>query len=78
MGAQNSVMKAAVADMTPPAKRGTAYGTFHLVFGVAWFAGSAAMGALYDYSIVALVVFSVVAQLMAVPMFLLAMRRVKY
>ncbi len=44
------------------------------MYGVAWFAGSAAMGVLYDVSIPALVALSVASQLAAVPI-LLALRR---
>jgi len=35
---------------------------FNGVYGVAWFAGSAVMGLLYDHSLVALVAFGVAAQ----------------
>jgi predicted MFS family arabinose efflux permease len=45
---------------------------FNTGFGVAWFAGSALMGILYDASIISLVVFSVVVQIAAVPVLLLA------
>jgi MFS family permease len=74
MGAQDSVMRAIVAEIVPRARRGTAFGLFHLLFGVAWFGGSALMGWLYDFSLPALVVFSVVAQAAALPFFLLAHR----
>lgn len=67
MGAQESVVRAAIATMIPAGRRGTAYGVFNAVYGVAWFAGSAAMGVLYDVSIGWLVVFSVVSQLVAIP-----------
>lgn len=70
MGAQESVLRAAVAQRIPAARRGTAYGVFNTVYGVAWFAGSAAMGVLYDVSIPALVALSVVSQLAAVPILL--------
>ncbi len=60
-------LKAAIAAMIPAERRGGAYGTFNAVFGTFWFAGSALMGVLYDVSIRALVVFSVVAQLAALP-----------
>ena len=70
MGAQESVMRAAVAEMTPPTKRGTAYGVFHAGYGICWFAGSALMGALYDVSIAALAAFSVAAQLAAAALLL--------
>jgi hypothetical protein len=50
-------------------KRGTAFGTFNGVYGVAWFAGSAFMGILYGFSVMALVAFGVAAQLIAAVMF---------
>ena len=67
MGAHESVMRAAVSDMAPDDRRGSAFGTFNAVFGVCWFAGSAVLGILYDYSVRALVVVSVVAQIAALP-----------
>ena len=66
MGAQESILKAEIADMIPPEKRGTAFGTFNTVYGLFWFAGSTLMGYLYDFSIASLIVFSVVSQLFAV------------
>jgi MFS family permease len=72
MGAQESVMRAGVAEMVPPNKRGSAYGVFSMQFGVYWFLGSAAMGWFYDFSIPLLVAFSVVTQAQAVPLFFMA------
>jgi MFS-type transporter involved in bile tolerance (Atg22 family) len=71
MGAQESIMRAAVAGMVPTARRGTAYGVFNSGYGLLWFAGSALMGVLYDVSLPALIAFSVVAQLLAVPVLFL-------
>lgn len=70
MGAQESIVKAAVAKIVPPDIRATAYGIFSTGYGIAWFLGSALMGILYDKSINWLVGFSVVSQLIAVPMFI--------
>jgi MFS family permease len=67
MGAQESIVRAAIAAMIPADRRGTAYGVFNSVYGIAWFAGSALMGILYDISIPALIAFSVISQLAAVP-----------
>jgi predicted MFS family arabinose efflux permease len=67
MGAQDSCLKAALSSTAPPEKRSTAFGIFDTGFGIAWFAGSAIMGLLYEKSIPALVGFSVVAQLLALP-----------
>jgi MFS-type transporter involved in bile tolerance (Atg22 family) len=67
MGAQESIMRAAVGGMVPAARRGTAYGVFNSGYGVLWFAGSALMGVLYDRSLPALIAFSMIVQLLAVP-----------
>ncbi len=75
MSAQESVMRAAVARLIPSERRGTGYGVFHTGYGFAWFAGSALMGWLYDRSVIALVAFSVVAQLAALVVFILLARR---
>jgi MFS family permease len=77
MGAQESVMRAAVAGMIPADKRGTAYGTFNLGYGVFWFLGSAIMGVLYDASIQTLIVFSVVMQLASVPLLFVTQKELK-
>ncbi|MEN9231996.1 MAG: MFS transporter [Thermostichus sp. DG02_5_bins_236] len=62
MGAQESIMKAAVAGMVVPEQRGLAFGIFTSAYGLAWFLGSALMGVLYDWSLPGLVIFSVGAQ----------------
>jgi len=67
MGAQSSVMKAFVAQLVAPGSRGSAYGVLNSIYGLLWFAGSAVMGFLYDRSLIALVLFSVVAQLLSFP-----------
>jgi MFS family permease len=67
MGAQESILKAAVAKMVPRERRGTAYGIFYTGFGAFWFLGSWAMGLLYDKSLIGLVAFSLAAQLAALP-----------
>ncbi len=71
MGAQESVMRAALAEMVPIARRGTGYGIFNTGYGIFWFLGSASMGILYDFSLVALVTFSIVTQFASVPLLLL-------
>ncbi|MGM3307371.1 MFS transporter [Anabaena sp. WFMT] len=69
MGAQESILKAAIAGMVPKNKRATAYGIFSTGYGLSWFLGSALMGILYDHSITILVVFSSLTQLLAIPFF---------
>jgi predicted MFS family arabinose efflux permease len=65
LGAHESVMQAAVAQMVSRERLGSAYGVFGAAFGAAWFAGSAALGALYDVSVAAAVALAVIAQLLA-------------
>jgi len=75
MGAQESIMKAAVAGIVPMEKRGSAYGIFATGYGLSWFLGSVLMGGLYDHSVISLVVFSLVMQLAAMPIFWLVNRQ---
>jgi predicted MFS family arabinose efflux permease len=70
MGVHESIMSAAVANIVPQHRLASAYGLFTGGFGVAWFAGSAALGFLYAYSRSAVVAFSIAVQLAAVPLFL--------
>ncbi len=69
MGAQESIIKAALADMVPRERRATGYGIFNTGFGLFWFLGSALMGILYEVSLSALIAFSVIIQLLALPLF---------
>jgi predicted MFS family arabinose efflux permease len=75
MGAQDSMLKAILSNMVSKEKRSTAFGVFDTGFGIAWFLGSAAMGIIYTKSIPALIVLSVLLQLAALPVFILATRR---
>ncbi|MGH8218368.1 MAG: MFS transporter [Steroidobacteraceae bacterium] len=77
VGVHESVMQAAVAHMIPSERLGSAYGLFGAVFGVAWFGGSAALGALYDRSVTAAVELAVVSQLVAVGPLLIAARALR-
>lgn len=75
MGVHESIIPAAVAPMVPAARRASAFGLFTAGYGVSWFAGSAAIGILYDVSLTATVAFCVVAALAAVPVFILVGRQ---
>lgn len=75
MGAQDSVLKAAVGHLVPSQRRATGYGTFDTARGVAWFVGSLLLGFLYARSITAVVIVSLALQLLAVPVLLIAVAR---
>ena len=75
MGAQESILKAAVTTMVPKSSRATGYGIFECSFGIFWFLGSWILGVLYDVSIPMMVVVSLIAQLAAIPMYLSSARK---
>ena len=75
MGAQESILKAAVARLVPADKRGSASGIFNTGYGWSWFLGSWARIIFYDRSITWLVIFSVALQLAAFPVLLLVKKR---
>jgi MFS family permease len=77
MGAQESILKAAVADLIPVEKRGTAFGIFNTGFGIFWFLGSALMGYLYDVNLDKLVIFSMGTQLIAIIVLILVVSKRK-
>lgn len=64
-----------LTGIIPPQKRSTAFGLFDTGFGVAWFLGSAAMGLLYDKSVMAVALFSMTLQLVAIPILFIANRQ---
>ena len=74
LGAQDVIMSAAVARLVPEQSRARAYGIFPAIYGVAWFLGSALLGALYDVSLVGLVAVAAAAQLAALVPLVLAIR----
>jgi len=69
MGAHETVMKSAIADLTPLKKRGTGYGIFNTAYGLAIFIGSALTGLLYDYSITTVIALSIVVEIAAIAIF---------
>ncbi|MFN3947792.1 MAG: MFS transporter, partial [Aquificaceae bacterium] len=73
LGVQESIMRSAVAKLSPEKARGRAYGLFHLFFGLFTFLGAAWMGYLYEISLTFLVFYSVLLHAIA----LLVLSRLK-
>ena len=69
MGAQESILKAAVVGLTSKENRSASFGFFESCFGISWFMGSWFMGWLYDFNPHGLVICSVTAQLLALPLY---------
>jgi predicted MFS family arabinose efflux permease len=70
LGMHESTMRAAVADLVPARRRGSGYGTFTAIYGLAWMGGGTAIGALYAHSVGSVETFVVVTQAVALAAFL--------
>jgi MFS family permease len=66
---QDALLLALVASVITKGRGATTFGLYDLVFGIAWFAGSALLGALLDHSTTALAIVSAMLQLAAIPFF---------
>jgi predicted MFS family arabinose efflux permease len=67
IGTHGSVLKATISMLAPPGRKAWAFGVFHSVYGVLCFAGSLAVGRLYDVGIPFAITCSVIVQLAALP-----------
>jgi len=70
MGSHETIMKSAIADLTSIKKRGTAYGIFNTIYGLALFFGTALSGFLYEISISVMIFTLMCLQVFAVMVFL--------
>lgn len=77
MGAQETIMKASIADITPIKKRGTGYGIFNFTFGLAILIGSFWAGLLYEISpyLLSWCIFAI--QLIGLILFFVMKRQIK-
>jgi MFS family permease len=69
LGAQDATLRSGISQVVSMNKRGTAFGAFNAAYGIVWFVGSVTMGVLYDFSLLALVIFGMAAQLAAAGLF---------
>ena len=74
MGIQETIMRAAIAEIIPAERRGLAYGVFNTAYGVAWFLGSTVMGILYGVAIPLVILFVVILELVSLPLLYLVRR----
>jgi MFS family permease len=65
LGMHESTMRAAVADLVPATRRGSGYGTFTAIYGLAWMGGGTAIGALYAHSVGSVELFVIITQIVA-------------
>jgi len=77
MAVHETIMRAAIADITPISRRGTAYGIFNTAYGASWFVGGALMGMLYERAGIYLALFVVLAEVLSLPVFLLVRKEIR-
>jgi len=78
MGTHETVMRSAIADITPFHKRGTGYGVFNTSYGLALLVGASFMGWLYDQNQRDLIiVLSCISELIAFFLYAIMNRMVK-
>ncbi len=72
MGIHETIMRSAIADISPLEKRGTGYGIFNTTYGLAVFLGSYLIGFLYDRSLSSVILFIFILEMLAfIPLFLI-------
>jgi len=69
MAVHETIMRASVADLVPMERRACAYGIFNTIYGTAWFVSGAALGLLYDFSGILLIIYVVVIEIAALLVF---------
>lgn len=69
MGIHETIMRSAIADITPLEKRGTGYGLFNATYGLGVFLGSFLLGFLYDRSIYLLLIAVAIIEILALTIF---------
>jgi MFS family permease len=78
MGTHETIMRSAIADITPFYKRGTSFGIFNTGYGLALLIGSALMGWLYDLSQTgSIIAFTCIVEAIAVFLYLKMIRTVR-
>ncbi|MEM0138761.1 MAG: MFS transporter [Thermoplasmatales archaeon] len=76
-GVQESLIPAVLSRMVPIGKRASAIGILTAGYGISLFLGGAVLGILYEVGIRELVIFGMVAELVAIPIFLFVSKRSK-
>ncbi len=76
LGVHETVMRAAVADLTHPNQRGSAYGIFNAVYGLFFLVGTSVIGSFYDISKPCLNIFVFFVELLSILIFFLLKRQI--
>ena len=78
MGTHETIMRSAIADITPFDKRGTGYGVFNTGYGLALFLGATIMGYLYDKNLnTVILIMTAVCEIIAAIIFIKMKREIQ-
>ena len=78
MGTHETIMRSAIADITPFDKRGTGYGVFNTGYGFALFLGATITGYLYDKNLNStILIMTVVCEIIAMAIFIKMKREIQ-
>jgi MFS family permease len=77
LGVHETIMRAAVADLTAISRRGSAYGIFNTIYGLSWMLGGAFMGMLYEHSVFSLILLAALFEVIAIPFSLILTKELK-
>ncbi len=76
MGVHETIMRSAIADITPLHKRGLGYGIFNTSYGLAMLVGASLQGLLYTRSIPQIIIFTTFSQTAALAVFFVLKARI--
>lgn len=78
MGTHETIMRSAIADITPFDKRGTGYGVFNTGYGLALFLGATITGYLYDKNLnTVILIMTAVSEIIAAIIFIKMKREIQ-
>ena len=78
MGTHETIMRSAIADITPFDKRGTGYGVFNTGYGIALFLGATITGYLYDKNLNSVIlIMTAVCEIIATIIFIKMKREIE-
>lgn len=77
LGIHETIMRAAVADLTDINRRGSAYGIFNTLYGLSWLLGGTLMGMLYEHSVYTLMLLAALFEVVSIPLFLMLAKSLK-
>lgn len=79
MGTHETIMRSAIADITPYRKRGTGYGIYNSAYGLALLAGAALMGMFYDMKSIPLILaYTVFVEIIAIAIYVKMKHAIKH